>query len=75
MAKLLTSVQFGLGYASCAGQNLAKIELSKILPTIVRDFDIRQVDVNQEWSYKPYVTCVPGDWPVFVSKSKDSTGQ
>ncbi|KAI1871018.1 hypothetical protein JX265_006058 [Neoarthrinium moseri] len=61
-------IPFGLGYNSCAGQNLARIELSKILPTLVRDFDVEQVNPNQEWSYKPYVTVVPGGWPVYIKR-------
>lgn len=63
--------QFGLGYNSCVGQNLARIELSKILATIVRGYNIRQVDPKQEWSYKPYFTVVPGGWPVYVEKHEN----
>ncbi|KFY32922.1 hypothetical protein V495_08597 [Pseudogymnoascus sp. VKM F-4514 (FW-929)] len=35
-------VQFGAGYNSCPGQNLARMEISKVTATLVRDFDIRQ---------------------------------
>ncbi|KAK8065400.1 hypothetical protein PG997_012147 [Apiospora hydei] len=61
-------IPFGLGYNSCVGQNLVRIELSKILPTIVRRYDISLVNPEQEWTYKTYVAAVPGDWPVYIKK-------
>ncbi|KAK6063956.1 hypothetical protein SCUP515_12050 [Seiridium cupressi] len=63
-------IPFGAGYNSCPGQNLAKVELSKIAATIVRDYDICQVDGKEEWSWKAYFTVVPHSWPVFVQKRK-----
>ncbi|KAK3906033.1 cytochrome P450 [Staphylotrichum tortipilum] len=64
-------IPFGAGYNSCPGQNLTKIELSKILATLVRDYDIRQVDKEQEWKYKAYFTVVPHSWPCYIEKRKD----
>ncbi|KAK3310492.1 cytochrome P450 [Chaetomium strumarium] len=64
-------IPFGVGYASCPGQNIAKIELSKILATIVRDYDIRQVYKDQEWKYKAYFTAVPHSWPCYIEKRRD----
>ncbi|KAK8003529.1 hypothetical protein PG990_001279 [Apiospora arundinis] len=61
-------IPFGLGYNSCVGQNLVRIELSKILPTIVRRYDISLVNPEQEWTYKTYVAAVPGNWPVYIKK-------
>lgn len=61
-------LQFGAGYMSCPGQNVARIELSKITATIVRDYDIRQVDMNKEWKYKAYFTVVPHSWPCLIQK-------
>ncbi|RKU39859.1 hypothetical protein DL546_000216 [Coniochaeta pulveracea] len=61
-------IPFGAGYMSCPGQNVTKIELSKITATIVRDYDIRQVDTNQEWKYKAYFTVVPHSWPCIIQK-------
>ena len=61
-------VQFGLGYGACPGINLAKIELSKLAASIVRDYVIRQVDPQQEWSYEAYFNILPHDWPVYVEK-------
>ncbi|KAH9906240.1 cytochrome P450 [Xylariomycetidae sp. FL2044] len=59
-------IPWGLGYNSCPGQHLAKIETSKLAAMIIRDYDIRQVDEKQEWQYKAYFTVVPHSWPVYV---------
>jgi cytochrome P450 len=48
-----------MGYASCPGQNIARIELSKICATLVREYDIRQVDHEQEWTWKANYTVTP----------------
>lgn len=50
------------------GQHLAKMEVAKICGTIVRDYNIRQVEPEKEWSYKAYFNVVPHSWPVFVDK-------
>ncbi|KAG6356381.1 hypothetical protein INS49_015769 [Diaporthe citri] len=60
---------FGAGYMSCPGQNFSKMELSKTLSTIVRDYDLRLVDPAKSWKWKAWFTMVPYDWPVYVSKS------
>ncbi|KAK4206687.1 Pisatin demethylase [Rhypophila decipiens] len=59
---------FGRGYASCPGINLAKIELSKLAASIVRDYDIRLVDPSREWQYEAYFNTLPHSWPVFVKR-------
>ncbi|RYP04523.1 hypothetical protein DL765_010165 [Monosporascus sp. GIB2] len=41
-------IPFGTWYKTCSGKRVGKIELSKIIPTIIRDYDIRQVDPRQE---------------------------
>ncbi|KAF4974568.1 hypothetical protein FZEAL_8540 [Fusarium zealandicum] len=63
-------VPFGAGYGSCPGQNVAKIELNKIAATLIRDYDIQQVDKKQEWKWKAYFTVVPHSWPVFVDRRR-----
>lgn len=66
---LVVHMQWGLGYNACPGQRLARIELSKITATLVRDYDIRLVDSSKQWRYKTYFTVVPEDWPVYVKKT------
>lgn len=61
-------IPFGAGYASCPGQHLARIELSKMAATIVRDYDICQVNAGQEWQYVANFTAVPHSWPVYIQK-------
>lgn len=61
-------LQFGAGYGSCPGQNIAKIELAKITATLVRDYNICQVNEHQDWKWKAYFTVVPHSWPVLISK-------
>lgn len=56
---------------SCPGQHLAKMELSKICATIVRDYRIRQVDPNQQWKWKAYFTVAPHSWPCYVEKRQN----
>ncbi|RMZ71989.1 Pisatin demethylase [Pyrenophora seminiperda CCB06] len=61
--------RFGAGYGSCPGQNIAKIELSKLAATIIRDYNIRPEYAGQEWKWKAYFTVVPHSWRVFVEKT------
>ncbi|KAL4938329.1 hypothetical protein BDV06DRAFT_201108 [Aspergillus oleicola] len=62
---------FGAGYNSCPGRNLATIELSKVIATLVRDYDIRQEDPSKNWSYMAYFTAVPYNWPCYISRRAD----
>jgi cytochrome P450 len=57
---------------SCPGQHFAKMELSKILSTVVRDYDISLVSPEKKWKWKAYFISVPYDWPVYVSKVSSS---
>lgn len=61
-------IPWGMGYASCPGQNIAKIELSKICATLVRDYVIRQVDPGQVWTWKANFTVTPEKWPSYVKR-------
>ncbi|KAK9773521.1 putative Cytochrome P450 [Seiridium cardinale] len=60
---------WGQGYAACPGQNIARLELSKVTATIVRDYEIRQVDPHQQWVWKARFAMLPHDWPVYVTKA------
>ncbi|KAL4784109.1 cytochrome P450 [Aspergillus varians] len=62
---------FGAGYNSCPGRNLASIELSKVIATLVRDYDICQQNPNEAWTYMAYFTAVPYGWPCYISKRAD----
>ncbi|KAK5988252.1 Cytochrome P450 monooxygenase -like protein [Cladobotryum mycophilum] len=63
-------ISFSAGYSSCPGQNMARIQLSKLTATIMRDYDIRLVDENKPWHWKARVTIeiwrlalLDQDWP------------
>lgn len=45
---------FSLGYGSCPGQNLGRIELYKICATLIRSYDFRQVEPEQQMQYEAY---------------------
>ncbi|KAK8054977.1 hypothetical protein PG993_000204 [Apiospora rasikravindrae] len=47
-------IPFSLGYGSCPGQNLGRIELSKICATLIRGYDFRQVEPEQPMQYEAY---------------------
>ena len=61
-------IPFGLGYASCPGQHLARIEISKMAATIVRDYNIQQVEQGQQWKHTAYFSATPHSWPVYIEK-------
>ncbi|OCK85737.1 cytochrome P450 [Lepidopterella palustris CBS 459.81] len=65
-------IPFGAGYNSCPGRNLANLEVSKTAATLLRDFDIRQVDPEQDWTYEAHFTAVPYGWPCYVQRRERS---
>lgn len=65
--------KFGAGYNSCPGHYIAKMELSKITATILRDYDLKLVDETREWHWRAYFTVVPKGWPVYVTKRVKET--
>ncbi|ETS83421.1 hypothetical protein PFICI_05297 [Pestalotiopsis fici W106-1] len=62
------------GWASCPGQNFAKVQLFKIIATIVRDYDLEFVNPDKEWEWAAYFTVLPHDWPVHLTKTKAPVG-
>jgi cytochrome P450 len=58
--------QFGAGFNSCQGRNIAQLEVYKTAATLVRDFDFEQIDPKQEWKYDAYFTATPYGWPCRV---------
>jgi cytochrome P450 len=63
-------VAFGAGYASCPGQYIARIQLSKITATLVRDCDILEQNPKQDWKYSALFTVVCHVWSVLVKRSQ-----
>lgn len=61
-------VPFGGGYNVCPGQNLARIELTKITATVLRDFEIRLVDPDKEWEYHRTFIVPQTGWDCYVQR-------
>ncbi len=58
-------IPFGAGYNSCPGKHLARMEITKLAATLVRDFDFEQVDPGQEWDFKSHFTSPQYGWPCY----------
>ncbi|KAH8655408.1 cytochrome P450, partial [Xylariales sp. PMI_506] len=67
-------IPFGAGYNSCPGQNLAKVELSKITATLIRDYNIHQVEPSRQLEYSAYFIMVPHWTPCYVEKRSPKSG-
>ncbi|KAL2174584.1 cytochrome P450-like protein [Thermothelomyces heterothallicus CBS 202.75] len=44
-----TMLQFGMGSRTCIGKNISLLEIYKLVPTMLRRFEIRFDDPNSEW--------------------------
>ncbi|KAL2150645.1 hypothetical protein VTH82DRAFT_7208 [Thermothelomyces myriococcoides] len=44
-----TMLQFGMGSRTCIGKNISLLEIYKLVPTMLRRFEIRLDDPNSEW--------------------------
>ncbi|KAE8148707.1 cytochrome P450 [Aspergillus avenaceus] len=63
-------IHWGAGYNQCPGRNLAHFEMSKVTATIVRDYEIQQVDPKKPWRFETHFTAVPYDWPCVIRRRK-----
>ncbi|KAI0906806.1 cytochrome P450 [Ustulina deusta] len=63
-------IPWSAGFASCPGQNVAKMEIPKLIATLLRDYDFQQVNEGQEWSYEATFGLLPYNWPVYVKKTE-----
>ncbi|KAJ5782637.1 hypothetical protein N7457_004411 [Penicillium paradoxum] len=61
-------IHWGAGYNQCPGRNLAQFEMLKLMATLIRDYDIEQVDPEKEWVFKSQFTCVPSGWPCKIRR-------
>ncbi|RAK96825.1 cytochrome P450 [Aspergillus ibericus CBS 121593] len=66
-------IHWGAGYNQCPGRNLAHFEISKLTATIVRDYDIEQVDPKKPWSFETHFTAVPYGWPCWLRRRQTSS--
>ncbi|OAA59630.1 pisatin demethylase [Niveomyces insectorum RCEF 264] len=43
-------LQFGMGSRTCIGKNISLLEIYKVVPSLLRRFDIQFLDPNREWN-------------------------
>ncbi|KAF9893433.1 hypothetical protein FE257_010745 [Aspergillus nanangensis] len=61
-------IHWGTGYNQCPGRNLAQFELSKVLTTLLRDYEIEQVNPKNEWKFETRFLAVPYGWPCKIRR-------
>lgn len=49
---LICNLQFGMGSRTCIGKNISLLEISKLIPQLIRDFDFELEDPGKGWSTK-----------------------
>lgn len=50
----MTECQFGAGSRTCLGKNISIIEMSKLVPQILRHFTVELADPAGEWHLSDY---------------------
>ncbi|TVY19873.1 Cytochrome P450 monooxygenase [Lachnellula arida] len=45
-----TMLQFGMGARTCIGKNISLLEVYKLVPTVLRRFEVRLEDPEKEWT-------------------------
>lgn len=49
-------IPFGLGSRTCIGKNVSLLEINKIMPVLVRDFDFHFLDQHGAPETRDYIT-------------------
>jgi cytochrome P450 len=63
--------QFGLGSRTCIGRHISYLEMTKLVPQIVRNFDFEIKHTDREWTVRNYWFVKPTDFYVRV-KSREA---
>ncbi|KAK6383591.1 hypothetical protein LTS17_002883 [Exophiala oligosperma] len=56
-----TFFTFGHGSRSCIGKNIALLEITKLVPQILREFDVSWASPKKEWTTESYWFCMQKD--------------
>jgi cytochrome P450 len=48
------TTQFGTGSRTCLGKNISLLEMSKLVPQILRQFNVKLADPAAEWHLADY---------------------
>ena len=66
-ANLITALkdllEWGAGCNQCPGRNFAQFVQLKLMATLIKDYDIEQVDARKEWELKSQFTAIQSAWP------------
>lgn len=60
--------QFSAGYMTCPGRHFAWMQICKMAATLLRNYNIRQVNPKNQWRYQANFTALTHSWPVWVEK-------
>ncbi|GKU13237.1 cytochrome p450 oxidoreductase [Fusarium langsethiae] len=65
---------FGLGSRTCIGRHISMLEMCKVLPALVRDFDFTLHDdlIGKEWKTQSYWFVKPLDFQVWLKPRSQS---
>lgn len=63
---MLMPAQFGLGSRTCIGRHISYLEMSKLIPLLVRNFDFELQDSQREWQTTNYWFVKPNNFNVIV---------
>ncbi|EWY79195.1 hypothetical protein FOYG_17623 [Fusarium oxysporum NRRL 32931] len=53
---------------TCPGRHFASVQIFKMAATLLRDYDIMQVDPENQWQYQANFTALTHSWPVWIHK-------
>ncbi|EYE90342.1 cytochrome P450 [Aspergillus ruber CBS 135680] len=59
---------FGLGSRTCLGKHISILEMSKLIPRLVRDFDFELVNPEREWETENFWFVKPVNFDVRVKR-------
>ncbi|KAM0283725.1 hypothetical protein ACHAQH_002314 [Verticillium albo-atrum] len=67
-------ISFGAGARTCIGRHIAHLQMAKLIPRLVRDFDIELSDDvtrhSKEWSTRNYFFLKPSNFAVRITSRK-----
>lgn len=70
----LTKVmKFGLGSRTCLGKNISIMEMSKVIPQLIRRFDIRLEDLKKPWKTTNWWLVKQSGMNCIVKRRKQNT--
>lgn len=59
---------FGLGSRTCMGRHISELEMGKLIPRMVREFDFEIVGKERHWETENYWFVKPTDFEVKVTR-------